>query len=314
MEYYRIRSMDMLNREFLNLGDSGIMRLQADLEREFQQKLNESEQYNDIFSNYHHISTWMNQQVNTKTTNVIYTFECVYKKPKGGNYTHEQNELLQKLGEVQKAASKYSSSRNKAMPWNERALKAAMETHMQHGVVFIPEKTKIVPLSGYDAQGGYGKVRKVRIVGMKGVSMHIEFAGKLPTAKSQKEQREQRSCEAMVCHVAHPGLIKFWVVHSESMEAYTLWWNGGNLNTFWKTNSKASEAATDRSIHRSDHLSAEDTLHILAYRKNRAKLAWALMCIVERVHRAKLIHNDIGPSNVMLHFPPDKVDEVYIGL
>ena len=53
---------------------------------------------------------------------------------------------------------------------------------------------------------------------------------------------------------------------------------------------------------------------IIAYRKNRAKLAWALMCIMEKVHKAKILHNDIGPANIMLHFPSEKREEVYIGL
>jgi hypothetical protein len=44
------------------------------------------------------------------------------------------------------------------MPWNEQALKVAMEQHMHFGVVWILEKTKVVPLSSFDAQGKYGKV------------------------------------------------------------------------------------------------------------------------------------------------------------
>ncbi len=47
------------------------------------------------------------------------------------------------------------------MPSNEQALKAAMEKHMHSGVVWILEKAKVVPLLGFDAQGGYGKVRKI---------------------------------------------------------------------------------------------------------------------------------------------------------
>jgi serine/threonine protein kinase len=144
--------------------------------------------------------------------------------------------------------------------------------------------------------------------------LHIEFVGKLPTAKTEKEKREQRSLEAMICPVAHPGVIKFWALHPQTMEAYTLWWNGQNLSKFWHINSKASEAASESSIRSNPAIAAEDTWRIIAYRKNRAKLAWALMCIMERIHKAKLLHNDIGPANIMLHFPPDKQEEVYIGV
>jgi serine/threonine protein kinase len=66
------------------------------------------------------------------------------------------------------------------------------------------------------------------------------------------------------------------------------------------------EAASESSIRSNPAIATEDTWRIIAYCKNREKLAWALMCIMERIHKAKLLHNDIGPANIMLHFPPDK--------
>ena len=42
---------------------------------------------------------------------------------------------------------------------------------------------------------------------------------------------------------------------------------------------------------------------LVAYWKNRAYLAWALMCIVDIVHKHDVLHNDLNPNNVMLHFP-----------
>ena len=196
----------MLKRSFLDHGESGLMRLQEDLECELHSRLYESEQHNDVFT-YFGYSSWMARQVVSNTANVIHTFEIVYKKPKGVDYTAEEKELRAKLKEVQSFASKHSASRNRSMPWNENALKAAMENHMNHGIVWVPEIAKVTPLSGYDAKGGYGKVQKVRISGMEGVSMHIEFAGKLPMAKTKKEKREQHLLEAMVCPVAHPCVI-----------------------------------------------------------------------------------------------------------
>ena len=52
----------------------------------------------------------------------------------------------------------------------------------------------------------------------------------------------------------------------------------------------------------------------MAYRKNRAYLAWALMCIVDIVHKHDVLHNDLSPNNVMLHFPRDRDDTVFIGM
>ena len=77
-------------------------------------------------------------------------------------------------------------------------------------------------MSGFDAQGGYSKVHKIRITGMPGIPVHLEYVGKLSKAKSGREKCEQHSVEALVCPVSHPGVIKFWAIHLDNMEAYTL--------------------------------------------------------------------------------------------
>jgi hypothetical protein len=38
--------------------------------------------------------------------------------------------------------------------------------------------------------------------------------------------------EALACAIEHYGVIKFWAVNSQTMEAYTLWWNGGFVRSF----------------------------------------------------------------------------------
>ena len=41
---------------------------------------------------------------------------------------------------------------------------------------------------------------------------------------------------------------------------------------------------------------------------------WALMYIVDVVHKQDVLHNDLNPNNVMLHFPRDRVGAVFIGI
>ena len=312
--YYRICSRDMLKRTFLDHGHPGIMQLQADLEREFWYRLGQSEQFMDCTNKYYNSPKWMAQQVNTGTTNVLHVFECVVKKPRGEEWSYEDKQFLEKLKWIQSVCGKFSSSRTKTMPWNEQALKAAMEQHMQSGVVWIPGKAKVVSLSGFDAEGGYGKVQKVRISNMPGIPIHIEFAGKLSKAKSEREKREQRSIEALVCPVQHPGVIKFWAIHADSMEAYTLWWNGDCLRNFLKLNSRVSEATSYTEVLKCQHISVEEGERIVAFRKNRAMLAWSLIYVMDLVHQAKITHNDLTPSNILLHFPPHQVETAYIGV
>ena len=53
---------------------------------------------------------------------------------------------------------------------------------------------------------------------------------------------------------------------------------------------------------------------IKAYRTKVAKLAMSLIITMARVHKSKILHNNIFPSNILLHFPPDHVDRVYTGI
>ena len=38
---------------------------------------------------------------------------------------------------------------------------------------------------------------------------------------------------------------------------------------------------------------------LVVYRKNQAYLAWALMCIVNVVHKQDVLHNNLNPNNVI---------------
>jgi serine/threonine protein kinase len=40
----------------------------------------------------------------------------------------------------------------------------------------------------------------------------------------------------------------------------------------------------------------------------------SLILIMDCVHKGKIIHNDISPSNILLRFLPDHIDRVYIGV
>jgi hypothetical protein len=72
-------------------------------------------------------------------------------------------------------------------------------------------------------EGGYAKIRRVRISRMENIPSDIDFAGKLLKANEDFDQRQERSMEALACLVSHAGMIKFWALHPNTMEAYTLW-------------------------------------------------------------------------------------------
>ncbi len=53
--------------------------------------------------------------------------------------------------------------------------------------------------------------------------------------------------------------------------------------------------------------------HLGRFRKKRTELAWALVHIMNAVHIAGHLHNDLSPDNIMFHFPEDE-SRVYIGV
>jgi hypothetical protein len=50
------------------------------------------------------------------------------------------------------------------------------------------------------------------------------------------------------------------------------------------------------------------------FRKKRHELAWTFLNAMNNVHHCHTLHNDMLPDNVMLHFPPNFADKVYIGI
>ncbi len=52
----------------------------------------------------------------------------------------------------------------------------------------------------------------------------------------------------------------------------------------------------------------------LVIRRNHVKLTWAFISITNIIHHCGILHNDLSKDNIVLHFPPNKLDVVYIGV
>jgi serine/threonine protein kinase len=130
------------------------------------------------------------------------------------------------------------------------------------------------------------------------------------------DQKNEWSLEALACPISHVGVIKFWALHPNTMEAYTLWWNGGSLQSFWTNyNFKVSKATNYEDYHLVNAgLLPVDVDRMKAYRKNRVKLVLSLLTIMGKCHVQNILLNDLSPSNIMLHFPPEEPENVYIGV
>jgi hypothetical protein len=106
---------------------------------------------------------------------------------------------------------------------------------------------------------------------MENVPSNIDFVGKQPKAKDEFEKKNEQSLEALACPISHVGVIKFWALNSNTIEAYTLWWNGRSLKSFWTSyDSKVSEATNYKDYHLVNAgLLPIDVDSIKAYQKNQ---------------------------------------------
>jgi hypothetical protein len=54
--------------------------------------------------------------------------------------------------------------------------------------------------------------------------------------------------------------------------------------------------------------------HVEVFRKKRHELVWTFLNTMNNVHHCHTLYNDMSPDNVLLHFPPNSKDKVYIGI
>ena len=131
--------------------------------------------------------------------------------------------------------------------------------------------------------------------------------------EKNKENQLQRSAEALACPVDHPGVIKLLYLNTRTYESYSMWWNRGSLMNMMAYDKTIVETHEDEILRCAGH-DFEARQNLVTYRKHRAYLAWALMCIVDVVHKQDVLHNDLNPNSVMLHFPRDRPGAVFIGI
>ena len=150
--YYKMQSMQMLQREFLDGGIDGFLSLCTDIGWEITDKLEDTELYNNWADYAEHIQ-WLDELVTRNTTNVVLeTFEVIHKKIPGQGYNSKLEDLLQKLKVVEAFCRQFSEVRKKGIPWRENMLKSTFAQHLQGGVVWLPEKVKIVEMPGNRAE------------------------------------------------------------------------------------------------------------------------------------------------------------------
>jgi hypothetical protein len=156
----------------------------------------------------------MDQQIISNTSNILHSFECVFKKGEDGQWNSKDKVLRKKLAKIQAFVGRHSNMKTKIVPWRMQAMKAAMQHHMGGGIIYLPMKALVVAVPRFGNEGGFGEIRKVRISRVASIPTIVDFVGKMSKALNEVDKRVKREKEAMACLIEYPGLIKFWAINS----------------------------------------------------------------------------------------------------
>jgi serine/threonine protein kinase len=118
----------------------------------------------------------------------------------------------------------------------------------------------------------------------------------------------------MAVTIPHAGIIRFAAIHAERYEGYAFWWNGGTLQDMFNLDNRYGDNIAARVAY--ENTSGDELLraeHLRQFQKKRTELAWALLHIMDEVHKSHNLHNNISPDNSLLHFPKEE-SKVYIGV
>ena len=313
LSWFEKHDMVYLERQYLNRGEAGLQQARHDMRMLLIEGLGGAE-FDEDRAKFGKISwtEWIDEQVTEAVHNTTLPYEATYGQ--GAGSSGGPSELYEKLRKWKEGAKLAASKGRAVLPiWIEKELADRIATQSRQGVVWLPKNATVVPQDSSTFQGTFGIVRRVCIQDASFIPPWIEFAGKTMKAKNNLDNREKRSIEALACPVDHLGIIKLLYLNRNTYESYCLWWNGGSLKNM-RSYDKTIAEVHETEILRSPGLDYDARKHLITYRKHRAYLAWALMCIVDVMHKEDVMHNDLSPNNVMLHFPPDDDSKVFIGI
>jgi hypothetical protein len=99
LDFYDTKTADALEQQFVAHEPDGLMSLQADLVEVIRKALKRSKVYNN-FESYWESWKWVDQQIISNTSNVLHSFECVFKKGKDGQWNSKDKALWKKLAKT----------------------------------------------------------------------------------------------------------------------------------------------------------------------------------------------------------------------
>jgi serine/threonine protein kinase len=183
-------------------------------------------------------------------------------------------------------------------------------------LVALPPTAEVIPMDNIRRQGGYATIWRVRLEEVLEFKLWWEFATKQSNQIDKRNDlaKMEHQNESMALTILHDGVIRFAAIHAERYEGYAFWWNGGILRDMFTLDNRYGDNIATWVAY--ENTSGDELLHaehLHWFRKKRTELAWALLHIMDEVHKSHNLHNDISPDNILLHFLEEE-SKVYIGV
>ena len=183
-------------------------------------------------------------------------------------------------------------------------------------LIAIPPTARVFQCDNVVKRGGYATIRKVCNEGAPGIERHWELAAKLSNNWQCRPDlaKIEHQNESMAVTIPHPSIIRFVAIHPNKYEGYANWWNGGTLREMLNRDCKFGDEpfiCLNRGNYPDDEVNQVHRL--IRFRRKRIELEWALLYIMNEVHKSHNLHNDLSPDNILFHFPDDE-SKVYIGV
>jgi hypothetical protein len=90
LDYYNVKTVGVLQRTFIDHGADGLMSLQLELNARL-------ELYNNYDKDFWDHGRWMDQQIISSTSNILHSFECIFKKEEDEEWNSWELALFKKL-------------------------------------------------------------------------------------------------------------------------------------------------------------------------------------------------------------------------
>ena len=313
--FYETETTMSLESKYIRYEEECVEKFNTDMRDRILEALNKPQWYEDIHKR--DFGEWMDKRVHDGLWNSNVMIKKYGMVHRANDEAFDQVVLRADMFIMK--CKPYAKNRNKEGSiswWNSAAGVAQVQSTRRH-LIALPETARVIPVDNKIMRGGYATIRKVRIEGCAEIQAFWEFAAKTSLQEGRRPElaKLEHNTESMAVRIPHDGVIRFLAVHTTRNEGYTYWWNGGTLREMLRMDNDYPDNIYVR-IAYDPNISDEEVnaAHRLKrWRAKRTELAWALLHIMNAVHGAGHLHNDISPDNVMFHFPQNE-SLVYIGV